>query len=153
MYPDFFFNHIKIKQNISDLSFHLHTLMLSQQTNINTPATWIKYSRKLCNNCAAGCCALAVEVRMTDLVRMELIDKFDLQENPKRIAKRLKKDGIIEHFYQKDELFTITRMANGDCMYLDGHSRRCSIYKKRPDTCRNHPRIGPRPGFCAFTRK
>ncbi len=127
--------------------------MLSQQTNIDDPSTWIKHTRKLCNNCTAGCCTLAVEVRTTDLIRMELMDEFELQGNPKKIAKRLKKEGIIEHFYQKDGLFTLTRMANGDCLYLDSRSRRCTIYQKRPDTCRNHPKIGPRPGFCAYNRK
>ncbi len=127
--------------------------MLSQQTTIHDTSTWIKYTRKLCNNCAAGCCTLAVEVRAADLVRMELMDEFELQENPKKIAKRLKKEGIIEHFYQKHELFTLTRMANGDCIYLDSRTRRCTIYQQRPDTCRNHPQIGPRSGFCAFIRK
>ncbi|MCK5516299.1 MAG: YkgJ family cysteine cluster protein, partial [Desulfobulbaceae bacterium] len=37
-----------------------------------------------------------------------------------------------------------------DCLYLDQKTRRCTIYTKRPDTCRNHPQIGPRPGYCAF---
>lgn len=96
---------------------------------------------------------MPVEVKTTDLIRIGLMDEFELQENPKKIAKRLKKEGVIEHFYQKDGLFTLTRMANGDCLYLNNHSRRCSIYEKRPDTCRNHPRIGPRSGFCAFNEK
>ncbi|MFO6138957.1 YkgJ family cysteine cluster protein, partial [Pseudomonas aeruginosa] len=50
----------------------------------------------------------------------------------------------------KREIFTLTRMANGDCLYLDRKTRLCSIYARRPDTCRNHPRIGPRPGYCAY---
>jgi Fe-S-cluster containining protein len=47
-------------------------------------------------------------------------------------------------------MFTLARRANDDCIYLDGHSRRCTIYERRPRTCRNHPAIGPRPGYCAF---
>lgn len=78
------------------------------------------------------------------------MDEFERDENPKKIAKRLKKEGIIEHFYPKKELYTLTRMANGDCLFLDTNTRRCTIYKKRPDTCRNHPQIGPRSGFCAY---
>ncbi|WP_051305799.1 YkgJ family cysteine cluster protein [Desulfogranum mediterraneum] len=116
-------------------------------------ATWIKYRRKLCLSCTAACCSLPVEVTMEDLVRMELIDTFDLEESAKRVAKRLKKAGVIEHFYQKKGLFTLTRLANGDCLYLDQTSRRCTIYEKRPDTCRNHPLVGPRNGFCAFVAK
>ncbi|WP_459943772.1 YkgJ family cysteine cluster protein [Desulfocastanea catecholica] len=38
-------------------------------------------------------------------------------------------------------------------MFLDGRTRRCTIYATRPETCRNHPRVGPRPGYCAFGRK
>jgi Fe-S-cluster containining protein len=45
------------------------------------------------------------------------------------------------------------RMGNNDCLYLDRKSRLCTIYDLRPDTCRNHPKIGPRPGFCAFKPK
>lgn len=89
---------------------------------------------------------------MTDLVRMGVIDEFDLEEEPKKIAKRLKKEHIIEHFYAKAGLFTLTRMANGDCLYLNQKTRRCTIYQQRPDTCRNHPQIGPRPGFCAYQK-
>jgi len=52
-----------------------------------------------------------------------------------------------------DGIFTLTRMANGDCLYLDRQTRLCTVYAKRPDTCRNHPRIGPRPGYCAYQQK
>jgi Fe-S-cluster containining protein len=27
------------------------------------------------------------------------------------------------------------------------------VYERRPDTCRNHPQVGPRPGYCAFRRR
>ena len=47
----------------------------------------------------------------------------------------------------------LTRMSNDDCLYLDRKSRLCTIYDKRPDTCRNHPKIGPRPGYCAYKPK
>ncbi|WP_370448043.1 YkgJ family cysteine cluster protein [Chromobacterium violaceum] len=42
--------------------------------------------------------------------------------------------------------------ANGDCLYLDAQTRRCTIYERRPNTCRNHPKVGPKPNFCAYTR-
>jgi len=47
----------------------------------------------------------------------------------------------------------LVRMSNNDCYYLDRKSRLCTIYDKRPDTCRNHPKIGPRPGYCAYKPK
>ncbi len=112
--------------------------------------TWVKYREGLCGECNATCCTLPVEVRIDDLIRMGLVDEFEREEPAKRIAKRLEKGGVIEHFNHKREIFTLTRMANGDCLYLDRKTRLCTIYARRPDTCRNHPRIGPRPGYCAY---
>ncbi|MGU1418863.1 YkgJ family cysteine cluster protein [Pseudomonas aeruginosa] len=115
--------------------------------------TWVKYREGLCGECNATCCTLPVEVRIDDLIRMRLVDEFEREEPAKRIAKRLEKDGVIEHFNHKREIFTLTRMANGNCLYLDRKTRLCTIYARRPDTCRNHPRIGPRPGHCAYRPK
>jgi uncharacterized protein len=127
--------------------------MIATTTNLDDTSTWIKYTQKLCKNCSARCCSLAVEVKKDDLVRMGLIDEFEIDENPKKLAKRLRKEGYVEHFYHKKEQFTLARMANGDCIFLDSETRRCNIYDKRPDTCRQHPIIGPRPGYCAFLKK
>nr|WP_256595704.1 YkgJ family cysteine cluster protein [Chromobacterium violaceum] len=35
---------------------------------------------------------------------------------------------------------------------MDAQTRRCTIYERRPNTCRNHPKVGPKPNFCAYTR-
>ena len=70
----------------------------------------------------------------------------------KTLSSTLEKQRVIQHFNFKMSLFTLAQRANGDCLYLDARSRLCTIYDKRPDTCRNHPKIGPRPGFCAYTR-
>ena len=123
------------------------------QADIDNTATWTKYSRKLCSHCSASCCSLPVEVKADDLVRMRLMDEFELQEPLKSIARRLKKNRIIERFHTKTEIFTLSRMANGDCIYLDSFTRRCNIYPLRPDTCRNHPQIGPRSRYCANRSK
>lgn len=115
--------------------------------------TWARYSNGLCGDCRATCCTLPVEVRLEDLIRLEVIDAFERDEPAKQVAKRLSKAGIIEHFNQKHGIFTLTRLANGDCLYLDRQTRLCTVYAKRPDTCRNHPRVGPRPGYCAYQQK
>jgi hypothetical protein len=112
--------------------------------------TWHKYRNSLCNGCRASCCTLPVEVRMGDLVRLGLVDAFEADEPLKPIARRLEKAGLIDHFNFKSGLFTLARRASGDCIYLDAATRRCTIYELRPDTCRNHPHIGPRPGYCAY---
>lgn len=83
---------------------------------------------------------------------MEIIDPFEADEPPKKIARKLMKAGIIDHFNFKNTVFSIARKANDDCIYIDSKSRRCTIYDKRPETCRNHPTIGPRSGFCAYQK-
>lgn len=115
--------------------------------------TWLKYRKGLCNSCRASCCQLPVEVNLDDLIRLTIVDEFERQEPLKSIAKQLKKQGIVEHFNQKKSLFTLTRMANNDCYFLDTKTRRCSVYEQRPNACRNHPQIGPRPNYCAYRPK
>ncbi|MDL2200550.1 YkgJ family cysteine cluster protein [Halopseudomonas aestusnigri] len=115
--------------------------------------TWQKYRKGLCDSCNASCCTLPVEVRLDDLIRLELVDEFERGEPLKQIAKRLQREGVVERFHQKSGVFTLSRMSNDDCLFLDARSRRCTVYDKRPATCRNHPQVGPRPGFCAYRPK
>lgn len=123
------------------------------QADIDNPATWAKYSKRLCAHCTASCCRLPVEVQPSDLIRMELMDEFELEEDLKHTARRLMKQHLVDHFHSKTKTFTLTRMASGDCLFLDSRTRRCTIYLQRPDTCRNHPQVGPRSGYCAFKKK
>lgn len=125
----------------------------TSQADIDDTATWTKYSKRLCDHCGASCCSLPVEVQASDLIRMELMDEFELEEDLKHIARRLMKQHLVEHFHSKTKTFTLARMASGDCLFLDSRSRRCTIYFQRPNTCRNHPQVGPRAGYCAFKRK
>jgi Fe-S-cluster containining protein len=119
--------------------------------NVDNCDTWSRYRNGLCNSCAANCCTMPVEVKLPDLVRLELVDPFEAEhEAPKQIAKRLQKMGVIEHFNFKHSLFTLSRRANGDCHNLDAQTRRCTVYEKRPTTCRLHPQVGPRPGYCPY---
>jgi hypothetical protein len=116
-------------------------------------ATWAKYSAKLCHHCAACCCGLPVEVKTGDLVRMGLVDAFLSDDDPKFLARRLIKDRLVDHFHGRTATFTLARRASGDCIFLDPRTRRCTVYGRRPETCRNHPHIGPRPGYCPFRAK
>jgi Fe-S-cluster containining protein len=125
----------------------------ASKADIDNTATWVKYSKKMCDHCGASCCSLPVEVQPSDLIRMELMDEFELEEDLKHIARRLMKQHLVEHFHSKTKTFTLARMASGDCLFLDSRSRRCTIYFQRPNTCRNHPQVGPRAGYCAFNRK
>lgn len=122
--------------------------------NVDDLSTWVKYKNGLCDDCKATCCTLPVEVKLSDLVRMTLITEFEAEnESPKNIAKQLAKQGVVEHFNFKTSIFTLTRLSNNDCLYLDRYSRRCTIYDVRPKTCREHPRVGPRPNHCAYIQR
>lgn len=115
--------------------------------------TWIRFRKDMCAQCRATCCTMPTEVGVSDLVRLGAIDAFEADGDAKQIARRLQKAGVVDHFNHRHAIFTLARRANGDCLYLDSQSRRCTVYDKRPDTCRNHPQRGPRPGFCAFQGK
>lgn len=122
--------------------------------NVDDLSTWVRYKNGLCDDCNATCCTLPVEVRLSDLIRMELITEFEAEhESPKNIAKQLSKQGIVEHFNFKTSIFTLTRMSNNDCLYLDRQTRRCTIYDKRPTTCHKHPQVGPKANHCAYIKR
>ncbi len=113
--------------------------------------TWTRYRSGLCDSCAANCCTMPVEVRLPDLIRLGLVDPFEAEHDaPKQIAKRLEKAGLIDHFNFKHGIYTLARRANGDCSHLHPQTRRCTVYEDRPDTCRKHPQVGPRQGYCPY---
>lgn len=120
---------------------------MSERIDINRPSTWIFYKSGLCKGCYAGCCTMPVEVRIADLVRMGVVAEDEVSGSLKKVAKRLVKAGIIKTFRAKTGLFMLEQKQNGDCFYLD-QNRLCTIYERRPDVCRDFPRVGPRPGFC-----
>ena len=65
--------------------------------------TWAKYTANMCHSCVSSCCTLPVEVRITDLIRIGVVDEFERGEPPKNIAKRLQKDGLLVHEWQESE--------------------------------------------------
>jgi uncharacterized protein len=123
--------------------------------NVDSSDTWTRYRAGLCEACQSNCCTMPLEVRVSDLVRLGLVDAFEAEhENPARIAKRLQKARIVERYNTKGEVFTLMRRADGDCTYLDVKTRLCTVYEQRPDTCRLHPqKKSPRLGYCAFGAK
>ena len=120
--------------------------------NVDRTDTWTRYRAGLCNTCAANCCTMPLEVQLSDLVRLGLVDAFEAEhEEPRVIAKRLQKARLIDHFNHKNAIFTMARRASGDCNFLDPTTRRCTVYDQRPETCRLHPqKKSPKPGYCAY---
>ena len=123
------------------------------KTSLDDLSTWTKYRNRLCRSCVANCCRLAVEVRAGDLIRLGLMEEVELEEDLKYVARRLMKSGEVEHFHSRSGVFTLSRCASGDCFFLDETTRRCTVYERRPETCRNHPQVGPRPGWCAYGKR
>lgn len=94
---------------------------------------------------------MPVEVSLSDLLRLGVVQ--DGESSPKKIAKRLAKEKIIRSYRAGTELFMLQQQADGACVFL-GKDRRCTVYEKRPDTCRGFPLdLGPRVGFCPYGRK
>lgn len=113
------------------------------------PSTWKKYDADNCTRCRANCCAMPVEVKASDLVRLGVATQDEVDNSIKKLAKRLKKEKVITSYREGTEFFMITQKANSDCYFLDSRTRLCTVYERRPDTCRQFPaQIGTRVGFC-----
>ena len=123
-----------------------------RSVDVDRPETWTRYRAGLCDSCRANCCTMPLEVGLPELVRLGWVDAFEAKnELPSRIAKRLLKERLIDHFNHKQSLFTVARRASGDCINLDATSRRCTVYEIRPDICRLHPQTrSSRAGHCAY---
>lgn len=109
---------------------------------------WKKFNTGDCNGCWAGCCRLPLEASANDLIRLGIAEEAELSLSFKDVAKKLIKKGLVQKFFSKTQIFLIAQKKNKDCIFLDTETRRCTVYKIRPEVCRKFPKIGPRPGFC-----
>lgn len=116
------------------------------------PSTWRPYKNGMCDDCTGGCCTLPVEVNLKDLIRLELTDEFEIENDFNGLLKRLKKEKIIKSYYPPTKIFILETKNYSDCIFLDSN-RRCTVYEKRPETCRNFPKVGPRSGWCPYEKK
>src|SRR4051812_36773084 len=78
-----------------------------QKVEIQDPTTWVKYRKGLCDHCWAGCCTLPVEVSARDLIRLDLITEDEAAVSLKKVARRLMKEGLIQAFQAKSQLFVL----------------------------------------------
>ncbi len=91
---------------------------------------------------------MPVEVSAVDLIRLGLATEDEAAASLKKLARRLEKEGLIQHFNPRSQIFTLEQRHGRDCIFLDAKSRLCTVYEKRPEVCRRFPKIGPRPGWC-----
>ena len=96
---------------------------------------------------------MPVEVKLADLMRLNLVSEDEALGSIKKIAKRLIREGVVVSYRQGTEFFMLAQKANRDCLFLNSVTRLCTVYENRPDTCRNFPSIGPRPGYCPEQRQ
>ncbi len=122
------------------------------QEHLNKLDRWTKYKKGLCDTCEGLCCYMPVEVKIVDLIRLNILDEFHLQLDLREQIKDALKNPAVLRFTPSTDKFTLKQKTDGSCYFLDTN-RRCTCYNQRPDTCRNHPQIGPRPGFCAYMKK
>lgn len=122
------------------------------RTDVDRPSTWKSYKYGMCQGCRGTCCTMPVEVRLKDLIRLQLTDEDEASGSIKKLAKRLTREGIIVSYRSGTEFFMLAQKANSDCLFLDSVTRLCTVYERRPDTCRDFPSVGPRPGFCPVSK-
>lgn len=91
---------------------------------------------------------MLLEVTVEDLIRLGLVSEDEARISLKKVFKRLRKEKIVMSYRDGTGLFMMQQKANGDCQFLDSHTRLCTVYEQRPSVCRKFPSIGPRPGFC-----
>jgi Fe-S-cluster containining protein len=117
------------------------------------PSTWKPFKKGMCEGCFAGCCTLPLEVSAFDLIRLGVMTEDEASSSLKKAARRLIKEGVIRSFFAKTGVFIVEQRQGRDCWFLDGKTRRCTVYERRPEVCRTFPKIGPRPGWCPEGRK
>jgi Fe-S-cluster containining protein len=113
---------------------------------------WIPYKKGMCESCIGTCCYMPVELMIDDLIRLDILDIFHTEFSLKEQIKIALKAPGIKRYTPSSEKFTLTQKPSGACFYLTEQGK-CSVYEKRPNTCRNHPRIGPKSNFCAYLKK
>jgi Fe-S-cluster containining protein len=123
-----------------------------QRRDPQRPSTWVPYKKGMCDGCWSGCCTLPVEVSAADLIRLELITEEEAAISLKEVGKKLSKQGILQDYKLKEQLFILEQRYGRDCIFLS-EDRLCTVYEKRPEVCRQFPKIGPKPGFCPQSKK
>lgn len=97
---------------------------------------------------------MPVEIKASDLTRLQIATQDEVDNSLKKLAKRLKKEGFITSYRDGTEFFMLTQKQNGDCYFLHPITRFCTVYENRPETCRDFPAmLGTRVGFCPAEKK
>ena len=113
---------------------------------------WSPYKNEMCSTCEGLCCYMPVEVQTKDLIRMGILVEFHLELSEKEQIKDALRHPGVTRYTPSSGKYTLAQKSDGSCFFLSA-DKLCTNYENRPDTCRNHPKIGPKPNFCAYMKK
>jgi Fe-S-cluster containining protein len=122
------------------------------QEHLKDLKLWSHYKKGMCNSCEGLCCYMPVEVMTSDLIRLGILVEFHLELSEKEQIRAALSHPAIQRYTPSSGKFTIAQKPDTSCYFLS-KDKKCTKYELRPDTCRNHPQIGPKPGFCAYMKK
>lgn len=114
---------------------------------------WTKYKKGLCRDCQASCCYMPVELTLEESFQLLEMDDFVKELSEKEQLKLVLANEAIKRYTPSTKKLTLAVHPDGRCWFLDAKSKQCTRYDLRPSTCRQHPQVGPRPGFCAYLKK
>lgn len=120
---------------------------------VDRPSTWKVYQEGACSTCIGSCCTLPVEVSLEDLLRLGLISAQEARGSRKKLARRLLSEGKIQEHLKGTDFFILGQRPNRQCHFFDPIKFQCGVYEVRPQTCRDFPSVGPRPGHCPINRR
>ncbi len=97
-----------------------------------------------CDRCPSYCCSYPrIAVTAADVRRLARHFGVDAATARKRFTKRGQEEGERVLRHRHDEIF------GSACRFLDRESRRCTVYRARPEVCRDYPG-GVRCGYYDF---
>lgn len=97
-----------------------------------------------CLKCPAYCCTYPrIAVKKRDAERLAKHFGISVAQAYKRFTKKGHDEGEIVLRHKEDEYFGTS------CRFLDSETRQCTIYKARPQICRDFPGTG-RCGYYDF---
>lgn len=113
---------------------------------------WRKFEKGLCDTCIGSCCYMPVEIPIEDLYDQGFLDPFIKDYDEKDQIKEALKLNFVKRYTPSSKKFTLYQKKDLSCHFLDNNGR-CSIYQNRFSTCRNHPKVGPKPNHCAYIKR
>ena len=103
----------------------------ADQNNAGTPSEpWYEKGLNFtCSQCGDCCTGAPGTVRVSDDELLEIAEYLD------------KPIGEIRLFHTRviRGRVSLTELANGDCTFFDGRTRKCTVYAARPIQCRTWP--------------